>query len=321
MVHRIAGEALALDLAAQAVADASDEQISSVYRPPLSANSPDTAALDECGGLAACLDSAAVDCWDPWEEVLLRPNASRLLAPVAPTIMNAFTINNPTKCLFQDDVDALNVLYPVCGSAQAYPICSQPTSYLGYTKLGVYIGLPVLVMLLAMCLCHRCSMASHERARREGELLLYDAVNDADFPMHHSDGSTMSDEERRALLFLCHLEALTRERRAHLDSGKRLSSVEVRALDEQRNQSSSKLAQLRDGTDTGIGDQALVASFVAARQRSRRPSTTWRIASALLRWKPHASRTQPAVVHPQLDRQPEQKYATESDCADSEATT
>ena len=49
-------------------------------------------------------------CDDPWSAVVAEPPD----ASVAPSIMLAFTQFNKGVCLSQDDLDALNTLYPLC---------------------------------------------------------------------------------------------------------------------------------------------------------------------------------------------------------------
>jgi len=128
----------------------------------------------------------AINCTDPWTHVRPWPNSTAridaaalaTLSAINPsvgtiemphwhTIMATFTFNNPSTCIFQDDLDALNVLYPTCSNAVILPQCDQPRTYVGWVRLAYYVGLPALVGLLMMVLCIRCTMMCHKWKRRK----------------------------------------------------------------------------------------------------------------------------------------------------------
>ena len=89
-------------------------------------------------------------CDDPWSVTTVRdPNAT-----VLPSIMLAFTQFNKDVCLSQDDLDALNTLYPICTNRVLTPQCYKTESYIGIVRIAVFIGLPVAV-LMAVILCAR----------------------------------------------------------------------------------------------------------------------------------------------------------------------
>ena len=53
--------------------------------------------------------------------------------------MATFTFNNPHVCIFQDDLDALNVLYPTCGT-RPHPQYTTRTVHLPSTFLAPSLG-------------------------------------------------------------------------------------------------------------------------------------------------------------------------------------
>ena len=127
-----------------------------------------------------------INCTHPWAHVRRWPNASaaadvqaqhtagdvafalelqeQMGFPHWGTIMATFTFNNPSTCIFQDDLDALNVLYPVCENAVLRPQCDQPKTYLGHVRLAFYVGVPVLFLLGLMIGCHSLSIWCAHRA-------------------------------------------------------------------------------------------------------------------------------------------------------------
>ena len=148
------------------------------------------------GGSAAWVSTT--DCASPWDRVELWPNSSVTLSawlntgrggaleaealmesgagteqgvrfPNWQTIMATFTFNNPARCIHQDDLDAINVIYPTCANAVRVPQCDLPRSYLGLVRLASFAGLPIIVILVLMIAAHeialRCHYASRERLK------------------------------------------------------------------------------------------------------------------------------------------------------------
>jgi hypothetical protein len=162
------------------------------YRAAVAAGSP--------YGTSPSLADMRINCTHPWQSVALWPNssalreqhisqgvpaareardfatwaqsgrgicASEVRTPSWQTIMATFTFNNPHTCIFQDDLDALNVLYPVCADAVQRPQCDQSRTFLGLVRLAAYVGLPVLVALLSMILVHTLTVHCHEWSREQ----------------------------------------------------------------------------------------------------------------------------------------------------------
>ncbi|KAL1496844.1 hypothetical protein AB1Y20_014430 [Prymnesium parvum] len=106
------------------------------------------------------IDAFAVNCTNPTEQVELRSNSTE----IDDTIMRVFTFNNPSNCIFQDDLDAINVLYPVCEDQQRVPLCIKDAQYLGLVRSSVYVLLP-LVIGLSLVICTN-EFAKRLQARR-----------------------------------------------------------------------------------------------------------------------------------------------------------
>ena len=249
MVQRSPGEELAIERTAQAVSAA----LSGGARSRTSSDDAATTAQMEasCGGMASCLASAVVDCWDPWARVVVRPNQSAVIAPVAPSIMQAFSFNNPSKCIFQDDLDAINTLYPACDAALNIPVCNTPTTYLGVVRLLAYVGLPLLITLLLMVFCNRLLIQLHQSGRQRSLAQLSQAVNDPNVQMTAPDGSKLSHMEERAILVEAHIQSLAGARRQQLERGRHHGSPEVLALDEQIRKCTERVNLLRDADANG----------------------------------------------------------------------
>ena len=109
------------------------------------------------------------DCEQPWRDVVATPaNAS-----AAKSIMTAFTQFNKDVCLYQDDLDALNTLYPICEHAVRTPQCYKSESYIGLVRLAIFVGAPVALVLAIIICCHsgltRYETKKRERIRSEHE--------------------------------------------------------------------------------------------------------------------------------------------------------
>ena len=80
------------------------------------------------------------------------------------TIMEAFTQHNPSVCLTYDDLEGLNVLYPQCEYAISEPVCYKTMYYIGWIRLGVWVGFPIILMLLFIMLLS-ASVRKHQLKR------------------------------------------------------------------------------------------------------------------------------------------------------------
>lgn len=84
--------------------------------------------------------------------------------------MEAYTQkDNPDTCLKEDDLEALNVLYPDCGEAVLISnVCDKVHLNLGRVRLMIYVLTPGLVGLVAVVCCSSCF---HRWQRRKTERL------------------------------------------------------------------------------------------------------------------------------------------------------
>ena len=255
MVSRPAGEEYVLDATRRlisAVAASSGETVLNAQDFGYVSEDPTETqdgidGVEACGGFGQCLLSSKIDCWDPWKRVIVRPNVTAGKTPaVAPSIMSTFSFNNPSACIFQDDLDALNVLYPTCDSTQTYPVCNKPTTYLGFMRLTAYAGLPMVVTLLAMVIFHNLAVFAHKRSQRNSLNDLKKVVEDPNAEIRNPDGTIMSKAEGKAKLLELHLKTLQTARKEQLSKGKRLASREVGAVDNQMSKVALRLTQLKN---------------------------------------------------------------------------
>ena len=57
--------------------------------------------------------------------------------------MEAFTQFNPRVCITEDDLEALNTLYPDCSHAlTGSPVCFKSDHNIGWVRLAVWLGTP-----------------------------------------------------------------------------------------------------------------------------------------------------------------------------------
>ena len=68
--------------------------------------------------------------------------------------MEAFTQFNPRVCITEDDLEALNTLYPDCSHALSAPVCFKSDHNIGWVRLAVWLGVPMIICLLLLILCH-----------------------------------------------------------------------------------------------------------------------------------------------------------------------
>ena len=95
----------------------------------------------------------ASTCLKPWQDVepyeptLTDPDAVKL------SIMKALTQHNPSVCLSEDDLEALNTLYPDCVGSISTPVCNKTPYNIGWLRLTVWLVVPSLIcLLLLLCI-------------------------------------------------------------------------------------------------------------------------------------------------------------------------
>jgi hypothetical protein len=95
----------------------------------------------------------ASSCTNPWMDVYpgLPPDAdirSKSLG-YRRSIMESFTKDAVSNCLQDDDLEALNVLYPDCHGGLATPVCLKSALNVGWLRLMIFIIGPLITAVLA----------------------------------------------------------------------------------------------------------------------------------------------------------------------------
>jgi hypothetical protein len=113
-------------------------------------------------------------CMRPWDSVVAGVPPNDPSVPeggVRPSIMKALTQHNPRVCLSEDDLEALNTLYPDCTSSISVVVCDKVSYNIGWVRLGVWILAPILVALLLM-LCVFAFTSHHQNKRLDAQIRL-----------------------------------------------------------------------------------------------------------------------------------------------------
>jgi hypothetical protein len=169
-----------------------------------------------------------VNCTEPWSRVGIWPNSTEALDAIAASgdpaamtakrmleaneasagvpswgsVMATFTFNNPGTCIFQDDLDALNVLYPTCEEAVLLPQCDHAQTFLGLVRLSMYVGLPVITLLLSAIMLHalskKCSERSRERFKKKNPDLLEGNQVEANMDIMRAHKLAMKGKQKAA---------------------------------------------------------------------------------------------------------------------------
>ena len=219
--------------------------------------------VQSCGGYEACLTNGIIDCWNPWQLTVVQRNMTSTnltnltaqdLPPVMPSVMETLGFDNPRRCLEQDDLDALNVLYPVCIGAQTYPVCPSPANYRGFIRLAVHIGVPLLITLFCMAMAHHLLLYLHRGNKRNDLRVFRASAQDPAVQLRWRDGEKMPRAEGKALMLEVHLKTLQKAKRTQLMTGKRSESVEVRAVDEQIRRIQLRIAKLRGVSGAAVAE-------------------------------------------------------------------
>ena len=101
----------------------------------------------------------ATSCLDPWSSVRDGTSSDATdiddKTGVRKTLMAAFTAHNPSTCLYADDLEAINTLYPTCdGSMISEVACFKPQLNLGLIR-SFYFGLvPLCIGLVISMMIH-----------------------------------------------------------------------------------------------------------------------------------------------------------------------
>jgi len=171
------------------------DQMGTVSGYPVGANAHNTLLADYQGttGYKNPVNPADL-CENPWKYVVngawddgeLRDTGTRA------SIMEAFTAHNPQVCLTPDDLEGLNVLYPVCtgrdmtrNNAERWT-CAKSKLNIGWVRVLVWIFCPVAIILFfVVLLLSRLKFHQEEKMERkqkkldEHEKLAHTAVKEA----------------------------------------------------------------------------------------------------------------------------------------------
>ena len=75
----------------------------------------------------------------------------------------AFTQHNPRVCLTDDDLEALNVLYPDCLGGFTVPLCAKSPLNLGWIRILLSFCVPFSVCLLSVLIIHNFATRKLEK--------------------------------------------------------------------------------------------------------------------------------------------------------------
>ena len=82
------------------------------------------------------------------------------------SIMAHFTHEDMSSCLYPDDLEALNVLYPDCEGGPTVPLCAKPALNLGWMRIMLFIGVPIAVSFGVIACLQFLSARATEKLRR-----------------------------------------------------------------------------------------------------------------------------------------------------------
>lgn len=155
---------LSVDPSFTATANASNVYTSNLYE--LSKATPSSYAGMYANGTAACMSI-----WsyvregvpDGADDVTTQNGVSWRR-----TIMEAFTTNNPDVCITQDDLEALNTLYPVCSELVTEVVCYKASLYIGMLRVFLFVVIPgIVALILSICLHTAIADYSTKKLRKE----------------------------------------------------------------------------------------------------------------------------------------------------------
>ena len=122
--------------------------------------------------LAAGIPFNETTCLDPWAGVKEGTPPGASVDPdslTRPSIMGAFTTHNPRVCLTEDDLEAINVLYPDCHGGPIVPVCAKASLNIGWLRAFVYIGGPFFLSLFIAIVLHYCADRQLKKRRQRRE--------------------------------------------------------------------------------------------------------------------------------------------------------
>ena len=113
------------------------------------------------------------------------------------SIMEAFTQHNPSVCLSPDDIEGINMLYPDCrGYAITRPECFKSKHHLGWIRMAVYIGMPIVILMLMLFGVSHAVREHHQSRLKSAKDLL--ATKEVKISVARADARYHEDRARQA---------------------------------------------------------------------------------------------------------------------------
>ena len=82
---------------------------------------------------------------------------------VRDSVMLAFTQHNPSTCLYQDDLEAIQTMYPDCHYSKTEVVCYEIQLNLGFVRIAYFVFIPLIVVLFSLIIC-QALIQHHNRA-------------------------------------------------------------------------------------------------------------------------------------------------------------
>jgi hypothetical protein len=184
-------------------------------------------------------------CHDPVAHLVTPPEEEwASMGDALYTTMMAFTQNPTEVCITDDDLAAINFLYPVCEGAQVPPAsCFKSERNIGWLRFAVWVLVPLLIVML-MLLCIVAAVKRHQRQKlgsfavklnkmsEQNEKLLKKLNAEAAKAASHSEAQQAEIERMQAEIASCqgHMKTLKSHAASEVKS-QRKASVAARASD------------------------------------------------------------------------------------------
>ena len=111
------------------------------------------------------------DCNNPWASAMAHPGGNN---DTKESIMRTLTQHNPRVCITEDDLEALNVLYPDCSQSMiTTPVCYYAPKYIGWARFFGLTFVPILVTCASVIMLNECvrRRSAHKMKKIEDDLM------------------------------------------------------------------------------------------------------------------------------------------------------
>jgi hypothetical protein len=192
-----------------------------------------------------CMNPWKYSVCGPWQEAIdageVDPDTG-----VRNSIMEAFTEHNPQTCLLPDDIESLNVMYPICtGRDMSYDTverwnCGKSDLNIGWVRVLVYIGVPVALMFMGLTMTLSCLKHHEERKHKKMEDHMAQTKVEAKKAKKEA-----AKQERRATVMAEALEEQVRTEDARVEErAQQLAAEKIQAL-QRRKQAQKEVDTVR----------------------------------------------------------------------------